>query len=150
MSDNKAVEAEVLDKDAEGKPADKTIVPARYVFPETLPIVPLMTRPLFPRMMVPLSIDDGPLKELLSTVVKSSSKFVGLALAREAPGTEEHPIPRKAEDIHKVGVIAEIVQVSQAGAEGAIQVMLGILERFRIVDVVSETPYIQVLSLIHI
>ncbi len=144
MADTKAVEAEVVEKEQGEKSSEKNIIPARYVFPETLPVLPLMSRPLFPRMMVPLSIDDGPLKELISTAAKSSSKFVGLVLAREVPGVEDRPIPRKAEDLHKVGVIAEIVQVSQAGAEGAIQVMLGILERFRILDVLSEDPYIKV------
>ena len=143
--DSKTVEAELVSNERGPKPSeDKTVIPARYVYPDILPLLPLLSRPLFPRMMVPLSIDDGALKEMLATTVKSSTKFVGLVLAREVPGTEERQIPRKGEELHKVGVIAEIIQVSQAGADGAIQVMLGVLERFRILDVVSETPYITV------
>jgi ATP-dependent Lon protease len=45
-------------------------------------------------------------------------------------------------DLHEVGVIAEILQASQSSSEGPIQIMVGVLERFRIADVVSETPTI--------
>jgi ATP-dependent Lon protease len=141
-NDPKAVESELIGKEEGGKSTEKTVIPARYVYPDVLPLLPLLSRPLFPRMMVPLSVEDGALKEMLATTMKSSTKFVGLVLARETTGAEERQIPRKAEDIHKVGVIAEVIQASQAGAEGSIQVMLGVLERFRVVDIVSETPYI--------
>jgi ATP-dependent Lon protease len=126
------------------KPEDKTLIPARYAFPDELQVLPLLSRPLFPKMMVPLSVDDGPLKEMLARVAQSSSKFIGLVLARETPGDEDRKIPRKAEGLYKVGVLAEILQASQASTEGPIQIMVGVLERFRIQDVVSEDPVVTV------
>jgi len=125
-------------------PGDKTIVPARYVFPATLPIIPLLSRPLFPKMMVPLSIEEPHLKGMVAKVVEGSAKFVGFVLAKEAPDGAERPFPRKAADLYSVGVIAEILQASQPAAEGPIQIMAGVMERFRIRDVVSEDPVITV------
>jgi ATP-dependent Lon protease len=133
-------EVEVMEQEA--KPGNKSIMPARYVFPEVLPILPLLNRPLFPKMMVPLMVEDGPLKEMVAKTVQSSTKFIGLVLAREVANGEERQIPRKASELHEVGVIAEILQASQSSTEGAIQIMVGVLERFRIQEIVAETPYI--------
>lgn len=141
MADTKqSPDVEVMGQEA--KPDNKSIMPARYVFPDVLPLLPLMNRPLFPKMMVPLTVEDGPLKEMVAKTVQSPSKFVGLVLAREVANGEERQIPRKAADLHEVGVIAEILQASQSSSEGPIQIMVGVLERFRIADVVSETPTI--------
>lgn len=45
--------AELVD-DSGGKASDKTLVLARHLFPDRLPIIPLDRRPLFPRMTVPM------------------------------------------------------------------------------------------------
>jgi ATP-dependent Lon protease len=141
MADSKPnPEVEVMEQ--EPKPETKSIMPARYVFPDVLPILPLLNRPLFPKMMVPLSVEDGPLKEMVAKAVQSSTKFIGLVLARETANGEDRQIPKKASELHDVGVIAEILQASQSSTEGAIQIMVGVLERFRITDVVAEDPYI--------
>ncbi len=141
MADSKQnPDVEVMGQEA--KPENKSIMPARYVFPDVLPLLPLLNRPLFPKMMVPLTVEDGPLKEMVAKTVQSSTKFVGLVLAREVANGEERQIPRKASELYDVGVIAEILQASQASTDGPIQIMVGVLERFRITAVVSETPYV--------
>ena len=145
MTDGKPdPEGEVVGQEAGRKSDSKTIMPARFVFPGTLPILPLLNRPLFPKMMVPLSVDDAALKEMLSKTAESSAKFIGLVLAKNGDEDQEHNIPRHAAELYEVGVIAEILQVSQPSSEGPLQVMVGVLDRFRIKDVISEDPHIVV------
>jgi ATP-dependent Lon protease len=129
-------------KDAAGHPADRTLMPARYVFPATLPIIPLTHRPLFPKMMVPLTIEEPALKAMLAKVTEASAKFVGLVLAKDQASEGEPARPRTAGDLYAVGVIAEVLQASQPSAEGPIQLMVGVMERFKIVGVASAEPYI--------
>ncbi|MEI7881339.1 MAG: endopeptidase La [bacterium] len=126
------------------KSDNKTIMPTRFVFPAALPILPLLNRPLFPKMMVPLSVDDAALKEMLAKTAESSSKFIGLVLAKDAEEVEERRIPRHAAALYEVGVIAEILQTNQSSSDGPLQLMVGVLDRFRIKDVISEDPCIVV------
>ena len=133
-----------MEQEKGAKSDNKTIVPTRFVFPNTLPILPLLNRPLFPKMMVPLSVDDDALKEMLAKTAASSAKFIGLVVAKNGGEAEERRIPRKASEIHSVGVIAEILQTNQPANGGPIQIMVGVLERFKITGVVSETPFITV------
>ena len=143
MADAKQTpEGEIVDQ--EQKTEDRTVIPARYAFPDVLPILPLLNRPLFPKMMVPLTVEDAALKELVTKTVQSPAKFIGLVLAREPATAEERPIPRKAAELYGVGVLAEILQANQSSTEGGLQVMVGVMERFKITGVVSETPHISV------
>jgi ATP-dependent Lon protease len=145
MSEQKpGQDVEVIAQEQEKKADDKTIMPARFVFPSTLPVLPLLNRPLFPKMMVPLSVDDAALKEMLIKTSESSSRFIGLVLAKNGEDEAERRIPRRAADLYEVGVIAEMLQINQSPSEGPLQVMVGVLDRFKIKDVVSEDPYIVV------
>ncbi len=142
MAENhKNGDVEVVGKDAD---PGKTIIPARYAFPPTLPVIPLNNRPLFPKMMVPLGIEEPYLKEMITKIAENKNKFVGLVLARESAGGDDTVRPRKASELYTVGVIAEILQVNQPSVEGPMQVMIGVMERFRIAGVVAEEPYITV------
>ena len=106
----------------------KQIVPARMVFPGSLPIIPLTARPIFPKMMVPLVIEDAPIKAAIADIVKQPSKFVGLILARTpADGEPPREGPLQARDLHTVGVIAEILQANQSAPDAPIQIMVGVL-----------------------
>lgn len=143
MAENKPdQEVEIVGQEQGQKINTKTIMPARFVFPSTLPIMPLLNRPLFPKMMVPLSVDDAALREMLTKTAESASKFIGLVLAKNADADEERRIPRRAAELHEVGVIAEIMQISHQASEGPLQLMVGVLGRFRIKDVVAEEPCI--------
>ena len=145
MADTKSdQDVEVMGQEHGRKSEDKTIMPTRFVFPNTLPILPLLNRPLFPKMMVPLSVEDAALKDMLIKTAESSSKFIGLVLAKDQDNDEARHIPRHAAELYEVGVIAEILQTGQASAEGPLQVMVGVLDRFRIKDVIAEDPYIVV------
>ncbi|MBN1557177.1 MAG: endopeptidase La [Lentisphaerae bacterium] len=124
----------------ESPSSEKHVILARQVFPDQLPVVPLDERPLFPRMTVPMLIDRPPLKEMLLSLARSSSrtKLVGLVLKREADRESGDPAGRAG--LHSVGVIAEILRLAQASEEGGVQVLLAALDRFRIRDVTRRQP----------
>lgn len=132
---------EVMKKSKVPSPDEKRLVLVRRVFPNQLPIVPINNRPFFPKMTVPMIVDDDDLKKMLIDTAESQSKFVGLVLKRRREGSESSEETSGA-DLHDVGVIAEVLQVAQLAPEIPIQVMLGVLERFRIVGIIQEKPYI--------
>ncbi|MDD4870438.1 MAG: endopeptidase La [Kiritimatiellae bacterium] len=118
---------------------EKRLILVRDVFPRTLPIVPLYNRPVFPKMTVPMIIDDEKTKKLLIDTTKSQSKFVGMVLNKERPeGQDQDQKP----EMHSVGVIAEILQIAQLAPEAPIQVLIGAMERFSIQGIIHEEPYI--------
>lgn len=136
-------EVEVLSETA-GESNGRRLVLARRLFPPQLPVIPLPQRPLFPRMTAPLAIEDVSLKRLIAEKAKTDDKFVGLILRRTEPSEGEPPKRVSGDDLYRVGVVAEILQVAQFSADGPLQVMLGALERFRVETVVQESPYLVV------
>jgi ATP-dependent Lon protease len=130
----------------ESGPRENKPTLARHVLPHSLPIIPVNMRPFFPKMVVPMIIENETIQRLVIEAAESGTKFVGLVLIKEIDEDEvEEPDddrPLTAEDIHDVGVVAEIVQASQPEEGGPLQLMLGVLERFRITRVISEDPYL--------
>jgi len=122
-------------------PEDKELVLARDLFPSDIPIIPISSRPLFPRMTVPLIIDSEELINMLIETAKSRAKFVGMVLRKEKTEPSESGKVRGA-DIHSVGVVAEILQLAHAETESIVHVMLGIMERFRIRRILQDKPHI--------
>jgi ATP-dependent Lon protease len=122
-------------------PDEKRLVLARDVYPKHLPILPLETRPLFPKMTAPLIIGDEKLRDMILATAKSAARFVGLVLRRPVE-TGDSSAPATGADLYAVGVIAEILQVAQPAADGPIQVVLGVHERLRIERVMQEQPHL--------
>ena len=133
-------EVEVL-KGEEPLSSERRLVLARHVFPNQLPIVPLPNRPLFPKMTVPIVIDNEALARVLVETAASRAKFIGLVLRRRAEESDETK-PVSGVDLYDVGVIAEIQQVAQAPTGGPVQVLLTVLERLRVQDFTQEEPYL--------
>ncbi len=142
MADKDPNDVEVLKPDETvlaPKPEDKIIVPARYLFPKVLPILPLPSRPVFPGMVVPIAVDDH-YQPLLKEIIQNKSKYIGLVLLKNRDPAEA-PHPPKASELYEVGTIAEIAQVGRAEEEGPLQVVVAALGRFKIDRVATETPY---------
>ena len=133
-------EVEVVTESRPPPSEEKKIVLVREVFPLQLPIVPLNHRPLFPRMTVPMAIENDKLRKMIVEATKAQTKFIGLVLRRNPP--PESDAPTKGADLYQVGVIAEILQVAQVAAEAPLQVLVGAMERFRIVNILQEEPHI--------
>ena len=74
---------EVNEKIGEAIPEDKSLVVSEDVFPESLIIVPLYDRPLFPKMLLPVIISDEKLEKVLLEELKESLRYVGLVYSFE-------------------------------------------------------------------
>jgi len=131
---------EIMPKGSAGADADtKTIVLAREIYPEELPIIPVNGHPLFPRITVPVLIDNPDLIAFLAERIRRQSKYVGIILRREpAPGAEPPKDPTAA-DLYAVGVLAEIVQLAQP-APHMLHALIASHERFRVRSFLQEKP----------
>ena len=96
-------------------PDEKTLVLARDVLPHSLPILPLSNRPFFPRMTVPMVIDEPEMVAMFVAAAESHSKHVGLVLKRAPDEAQEvSPNAAPAAGLHHVGVVAEIQRMAQS------------------------------------
>ncbi|MFO7870590.1 MAG: endopeptidase La [Kiritimatiellia bacterium] len=138
----KDTEVEVIPGGRSPGPDDNKIVLAREMFPQQLPILTLDNRPVFPRMTVPLTLEEEQLASLAGEKDRSKPKFVGLVLKRNSGKEEESPEPEGKADLHEFGVIAQILQAARLGEDGRIQVLLAAMERFRIEKILHEEPFI--------
>jgi ATP-dependent Lon protease len=147
MTDNENMDGEPqveivdLEEVEEGSPDEQQMVLARETYPSHLPILPLNQRPVFPRMTVPVAIEDEALRKMLMETTESDQKYVGLVLARSIENADEDRRPRGA-DLYEMGVMAEVLQLAIVGSDGPAQVLLGATERFRILRITQEDPHI--------
>ena len=120
---------------------ENRLVLARHLYPPQLPIVPMHHRPVFPKMTVPFSVESEALKAMIVETAKSRSGHIGLILTRAGrePGPGE--FVRNA-DLHDVGVVAELLQAAQVSPEGPVQIVVAVLERFRVRQFLQEEPHI--------
>lgn len=142
MSDNKKDRTNPAQGKDTSRPEEKRLVLAREILPDRLPIIPITSRPLFPKMIVPMLIDDSKGRRVVADVLQTQSKFVGIVLAKQHENRPESGIV-KSSDLYSVGVVAEIVRVNQPSSpEAPMQVMFGALERFVVEKIIAEEPVI--------
>jgi ATP-dependent Lon protease len=122
---------------------EPSLVLARDLLPNQIPLIPLRQRPVFPKMMVPLLIQEEKFKALVGDLVKSSSKYLGLIMAKPKEGGEPPPSELLvSSDLYQIGTVAEIAQMAQPTPEGPVQILVAIRERFTIESIRQEAPYI--------
>ena len=121
-------------------PDEKSLVISEDVFPETLIIVPLYDRPLFPKMLLPVIISDEKLEKVLEEELKSSLRYVGLVFSYEnevsKPISENE---KTSEKLAKIGAVGRIVQASKHGND-PMHIIVQVIERFKILEFISENP----------
>lgn len=120
----------------------KNIVLASDVLPSQLPIIPLINRPIFPKMTVPMIIDDENIINMLIKTAKSQVKYVGLVMTKPIDTDEKDENGEQEAELYDMGVTAEIFQLIQITPDPPIQVMMRALDRFRIIDIVQNEPTI--------
>ncbi|MDY0189479.1 MAG: endopeptidase La [Desulfuromonas sp.] len=102
---------------------EDSLVLARDLLPDSLPIIPLRPRPAFPAILIPLSISGSEKADIIRHAFDSESKTIGLVLVKDVDGKDE------PENLHKVGVVGKIVKVINSD-DDSIQVLVNCLERF--------------------
>ena len=118
---------------------DRSIVLAQDVLPDTLLIVPALERPMFPNMMGTILLGGDELKRSVTESLQSEPKLLGLVMVRSKPD-EPRREPEAASDFHEVGVAIRVVQAAPSPAEGPMQLVVQVLQRFNVVEFVSQAP----------
>ncbi|MEM1032459.1 MAG: endopeptidase La [Myxococcota bacterium] len=124
------------------------IVVANTVYPPTLPIIPLPSRPMFPKTVAPLLVTASAHIALVKEALSSQAPLVGLALARggeagEAETKGDAPQSVRGDgpvDLHEFGVIAQLLKAQ--GNDGQLQVLAGGLDRIRLASVLTRDPHV--------
>jgi ATP-dependent Lon protease len=121
---------EMDDVDNDGK----SLIVAEDKLPERLLIIPLHDRPMFPKMMGPIIIEDQALQQALMDIEdKSAPLYLGLVLTH--PSEDSLPrMPQTIDDFFKVGVVVRVLQVSVAKPGAPMQLLVQALERFDVVE----------------
>ena len=119
---------------------EKSLVISEDVFPDSLLIVPLYDRPLFPKMLLPVIISDEKLEKVLEEEIKNDLRYVGLVFSFENEGSKEIiNFEKNPEKLAKIGSVGRIVQASKHGND-PMHIIVQVMERFEIIEFVSEDP----------
>ena len=122
----------------EEKAESKSLVVARDLLPERLILIPLHDRPMFPKMMGPIILEDGGLQEaVMKHMNQNAPLYFGLVL--QVPGDDGMArAVHGGDDFYKVGTVARVVQVSPFKPGEPLQILVQALERFEIVAVMKK------------
>ena len=116
---------------------NKSIAVAHEILPEVLIIVPIFDRPIFPKMMGPVAIDNQELKKSIVEGLEASNGFLGLVMVNsDDESGKQYPV--SAEEFYKVGVIVKVVKASTLSEDQPLQLMLQSVDRFDITKMTSK------------
>ncbi len=101
----------------------------------TLPILPLRGTVVFPQTVVPLAAAQPRSLRLIDEVM-SSDRTVGVVMQHHAEQEGAGP-----EEIHEIGTLSTILQMMRV-PDGSVRLAIQGSERIRIVEWVSEEPYL--------
>src|SRR5881397_3109023 len=104
--------------------------------PDILGILPLRNTVVFPHAVVPLGAGRASSLHLIEEAL-AGSRLVGAVMQRDA--AEDAP---GAAGLHRVGTVVVIHRVLKQ-ADGTLRLIVQGLERFRMVEVVQESPYLR-------
>jgi ATP-dependent Lon protease len=145
MSDSKIIKIDslslqnIMDEDSELIPLmtveDEEEINKEEV-PEVLPILPLRNTVLFPGVVIPITAGRDQSIQLIKEVNKGD-KILGV-VSQIDPEVETPT----AKDIHKTGVVAQILRVLKM-PDGNTTVIIQGKKRFQIKEVIQETPYLK-------
>jgi ATP-dependent Lon protease len=102
--------------------------------PDTLPVIALRNAVLFPETIIPITVGREKSIKLVREVYKGD-KILGAVTQKDAK--LEDP---KAMDLYDTGTLAKIIKIIEM-PDGGITIILQGMRRFRVIDMVSHTPY---------
>ena len=114
-----------------GAPADQLHVP------DVLPLLPLMNTVIFPQMVAPLLVLRRRSLACIDEVALRDYKALGLVAQREA--SEDEPGGDSLYDVGTAGLLVQMLKMPDGGA----RVIVRGFQRFRILEILGEEPYLQ-------
>jgi ATP-dependent Lon protease len=104
--------------------------------PDILSILPLRGTVLFPHAVVPLAAGRPSSVRLIEDALQGS-RVVGAVMQRDAK--DENP---RADGLHPIGTVA-LIHKTVKQADGTLRLAVQGLARFRVVEIVEETPFLR-------
>jgi len=114
---------------------DSDIISIDHVLPDTLYIIPIRYRPIFPGIVTPLIISQGRFSEVIDKVL-NESRAIGLILIKD-DNKDEIDIA----DLYNHGTAAKILKKINL-PDGGINVLINSIKRFRVKSIISNEPYL--------
>lgn len=104
------------------------IAPIKENFPESIIILPIVTRPIFPNLMFPITFSGLRFLEAVKAAYEEENRLVGLVLIDDK---DESDIFKSS--LNTVGTIVKIHNISQVSTN-TIQIIVQGLRRFKLVE----------------
>ncbi len=124
--------------DEDEKESSRSLVVAKDLLPEKLMVIPLHDRPMFPKMMGPIIVDDNVLQQaVMKHVNRNAPLYFGLVLQKPKEDGLAHAA-KSSEDFFDVGSVARVIQVSPYKPGEPLQVLVQALERFDIISLTKK------------
>jgi ATP-dependent Lon protease len=105
--------------------------------PEILPIMPVLDVMLFPRMVLPMIVQEETAKQLIDDAM-AANRLVGLVVSRKS----DMAPPHEPDDLYEVGTVASILKMAKQDEKGA-QLLVQGVSRFRVVEYIKDRSYLQ-------
>ncbi|OPZ25521.1 MAG: Lon protease [Lentisphaerae bacterium ADurb.BinA184] len=120
--------------DHRGTPAAETLVLAAKELPDRIHLLPTPSKPVFPGLVFPIMVPQGPVGDLLKAVAAEvPERVVGFVLTRqEEPGDLEK---LEQADLYLVGTAARILRLQET-PDGSVQALLRGERRFHLLKAV--------------
>ena len=116
---------------------EKSLVISEDIFPDSLLVVPLYDRPLFPKMLLPVIISDKKLEKVLEDELKGPLKYVGLVYSNETDENSDETKENINDRLANIGAVGRIVQASKHSND-PMHIIVQVMERFEIIEIISE------------
>ena len=105
--------------------------------PGILPILPIRSLALFPGIILPVTIRDSQAFGLIDDAM-AENRLIGMLLSK----SPEQEGPHQGKDLYQVGTVALILKMAKSENKG-IQMLVQGMRRFRVLEYVSESPYLK-------
>ena len=124
--------------DEKEKETEKSLVVAKDLLPDRLMVIPLHDRPMFPKMMGPIIVDDVVLQQaIMKHMNRNTPLYFGLILQKPKDDGLAHAA-ESGDDFFKVGSVARVIQVSPFKPGEPLQVLVQALERFDVIALLKK------------
>lgn len=130
---------EIINPDGKSEKSEAgSLVIAHDIPPDRLMIFPLHDRPMFPKMMGPVIIDDkGFQKVIIEVGEKTQPMYFGLLLVKPTDDTLQHA-PKDQRDFFDMGVVVRVQQISPFKQGEPLQLVVQAIERFKVKKIVFQ------------
>ncbi len=112
--------------------AAKSLVIADKMLPENLLVFPLHDRPMFPKMMGPILIDEPKFQKLIFEAAdENQPMYFGLLLARPT-NDKLQQLPKSRKDFFQMGIVVRVTRISPLTQGEPLQLLVQALQRFEV------------------